>query len=79
MPIKIEKPTNPSLYSFFQGLKNVFSIRVREKSVRNCLFTLAKKYRREIGALKYQNVTISIGSLYILLVYGILRLKYKQI
>lgn len=38
IPIKIENPTKPCLYSFFQGLKNVLTIRGNEKRLRKYLF-----------------------------------------
>ena len=38
MPIKTENLTRPSLYSFFQGLKKVFTIRGIEKALKKDLF-----------------------------------------
>lgn len=37
IPIKIEKPTSPSLYSFFQGLKNVLIIKGSENALKKDL------------------------------------------
>jgi len=55
MPIPIEKPTSPSLYSFFHGRKYVFSKSGREKSRRNALLREVKKVKRATGASIYQN------------------------
>ena len=38
IPIPMEKYTRPCLYSFFNGLKKVRSIRGNENSLRNALF-----------------------------------------
>lgn len=62
IPINIENPTNPFLYSFFQGLKKVFNIRVTEKSPIKALFRDKKNLRSEMGASRYQNFIISRGS-----------------
>ena len=59
IPIKIENPTNPSRYSFFQGLKKVFSIRGKEKTPIKALFKDIKKLRIFLGASRYQNFKIS--------------------
>ena len=58
-PIKIENPIKPSRYSFFQGLKNVFSIKDKEKTPKKVLFKDMKKLRIFFGASKYQNFKIS--------------------
>lgn len=42
IPIKMENFTSPSLYSFFQGLKNVLSIKGIEKTLKNDLFRVKK-------------------------------------
>jgi hypothetical protein len=42
IPIKIEKPISPFLYSFFQGLKKVLIIREREKRLKKALFKCKK-------------------------------------
>jgi len=59
IPIKIENPTNPSRYSFFQGLKKVLSIRGKEKTPIKVLFKDMKKLRIFLGASRYQNFKIS--------------------
>lgn len=55
IPIKIENPTNPSLYSFFQGLKYVFTKRVKENKLRNALLREPKNLKIPKGASQYQN------------------------
>jgi hypothetical protein len=62
IPIKIENLTKPSLYSFFQGLKKVFSIKGREKTPKNVLSKDMKKEKSNLGASKYQNFRISNGN-----------------
>jgi hypothetical protein len=52
----MENPTNPSRYSFFQGLKKVLSIRGSEKTPKKALFREAKNLRILTGASKYQNL-----------------------
>lgn len=69
MPINIENLTNPSLYSFFHGLKKVLSIRGRENALKKDLLRVKKYLRRETGASKYQNLKISTGSFTMNLVY----------
>lgn len=59
----MENPTRPSLYSFFQGLKNVFTKSGRENSSRNALFSEPKKARRPTGASKNQNLRKTKGRL----------------
>lgn len=56
IPIKIENPTKPSRYSFFQGLKKVFNIKDKEKTPKNVLFKDMKNLRIFFGASKYQNL-----------------------
>jgi len=63
IPITIEKPTNPSRYSFFQGLKKVFIIKGSEKTPKNVLFKEMKKEKSCLGASKYQNLRIKKGNL----------------
>jgi len=63
IPIIIEKPTNPSRYSFFQGLKKVFSIKGSEKTPKKALFKEAKKRRILLGASRYQNFIKMKGNL----------------
>lgn len=58
IPIKIENPTKPSRYSFFQGRKKVFSIKSKEKTPKKVLFKDIKKLRIFFGASKYQNLRI---------------------
>lgn len=55
IPIALEKPTSPCLYSFFHGLKYVFTRRGTEKSSKNALFNEAKKLKSEMGASINQN------------------------
>jgi len=62
MPIKIEKPTRPWRYSFFQGRKKVFSIKGSEKTPKKALFKEAKKRRIFEGASKYQNFKKTKGN-----------------
>ena len=63
IPIKIEKPIKPFLYSFFHGLKKVLNINGREKALKNDLFNDPKYLKSKKGALIYQNMTMSTGSL----------------
>jgi hypothetical protein len=56
IPIMIEKPTKPSRYSFFQGLKKVLSIKGSEKTPKKALFKEAKNLKIFLGASKYQNL-----------------------
>lgn len=69
IPINIENLTNPSLYSFFHGLKNVFSIKGTENALKKDLLRVKKYFKILNGASKYQNLTIRTGSLIIRLVY----------
>jgi hypothetical protein len=62
IPIKIEKPTNPSLYSFFQGRKNVLIIKGSEKTPKKFLFKDRKNLKIFFGASRYQNLRIFSGS-----------------
>jgi hypothetical protein len=55
IPIMMEKPTNPSRYSFFQGRKKVLSISGSEKTPKKAEFREAKNRRIFLGASKYQN------------------------
>jgi hypothetical protein len=66
IPINIENFTKPSLYSFFQGLKNVFNIKGTENALRKDLLRFKKYFKREKGASRYQNLRISKGSLIII-------------
>jgi hypothetical protein len=61
IPIALEKPTNPSLYSFFSGLKNVFKSSGSEKSWKNALLSDWKKPSIEAGASIYQNLRKAKG------------------
>jgi hypothetical protein len=63
MPIKIENPTRPSRYSFFQGLKKVLSIKGSEKTPKKALFKEAKNLKIFRGASKYQNFKKIRGNL----------------
>ncbi len=62
IPIPMEKPTNPSLYSFFQGLKYVFISRGIESSLRKLRFKDLKKESKDNGASKNQNFKNKNGS-----------------
>ena len=62
IPIAIEKPINPFLYSFFQGLKYVFSKRGRENNCKKALFKEAKKLSRFLGDSTNQNFRKINGS-----------------
>ena len=56
IPIPIEKATNPFLYSFFKGLKNVL-IRIDKESIsKHARFTEEKKRIKRRGASTYQNL-----------------------
>lgn len=57
-----EKPTNPGLYSFLSGLKNVWIKRGKEKSRRNALLTEAKNCKSASGLSKNQNLRKIIGN-----------------
>lgn len=50
IPIPIEKPINPSLYSFFQGLKKVFIKSERENNFKKALLSDPKKAIISFGA-----------------------------
>lgn len=63
IPINIENPTSPFLYSFFHGLKYVFTKIGREKRLRNALFKEAKKPISPFGASKNQNLKTNMGRL----------------
>src|SRR3989344_3079453 len=69
IPIIMENLTSPSLYSFFHGLKNVFTIRGSEKALKNDLFRFKKYPKRRTGASKYQNLSMSTGSFHMRIVY----------
>lgn len=56
IPIAIEKPIRPFLYSFFQGKKNVFIKRGREKIPKKAELKEAKKEIKPRGASKNQNL-----------------------
>lgn len=58
----MENPTNPSRYSFFQGLKKVLSIKGSEKTPKKALFKEAKNRSIFRGASKYQNLRIKKGN-----------------
>ena len=62
IPIAIEKPTKPFLYSFFQGLKKVFTRRGKENNCIKALLREAKKEIKPSGASKYQNFRKINGS-----------------
>ncbi|MCL4418902.1 hypothetical protein M1146_02235 [Patescibacteria group bacterium] len=62
IPMPIENPTKPFLYSFFQGLKYVFIKRDRETSLRNDLFKDPKKTINPLGASRNQNFKKTNGS-----------------
>lgn len=62
IPIAIEKPTKPFLYSFFQGLKKVFTRRGKENNCKKALFKEAKKEIKARGASKNQNFRKINGS-----------------
>ena len=51
----MEKPTKPSRYSFFQGLKKVLNIKGSEKTPKYALFNEAKNLKILTGASRYQN------------------------
>jgi len=76
IPIKMENPTKPCLYSFFQGLKKVLIIKVSEKTSKNALFKDAKKRRIFKGASKYQNFKKMKGNEIIPCIGSILSLGY---
>ena len=61
-PIKIENPTKPSRYSFFQGRKKVFNIRGKEKTPKKVLSKDMKKGKSCLGASRYQNFRIYSGN-----------------
>ena len=63
MPIKIENPTKPSRYSFFQGLKKVLNIKGSEKTPKKALFKEAKNLKIFRGASKYQSFKKIRGNL----------------
>lgn len=50
IPMTIENPISPSLYSFLMGLKNVCASCEREKKLKNALFTDEKYEIRKMGA-----------------------------
>lgn len=56
IPIAMENPTNPSLYSFFNGLKYVLTKRGSEKRWMEALLSDAKKLTSTTGASMYQNL-----------------------
>ncbi|MCL5438553.1 MAG: hypothetical protein M1268_01015 [Patescibacteria group bacterium] len=62
IPIPIENPTNPCLYSFFHGLKKVLTKSVRENNLSNAELTEAKNEKSDFGASKNQNFKNTIGN-----------------
>lgn len=56
IPIAIEKPIKPFLYSFFQGKKKVFIKRGREKIPKKAELKETKKEIKPRGASKNQNL-----------------------
>lgn len=62
-PIAIEKPTNPSRYSFFHGFQNVRDNTPSERSFERAPFNELKYLIRFVGASIYQNLMQSILSL----------------
>ena len=62
IPMAIENPTKPFLYSFFQGLKQVFTRIGREINLRKELFKEAKKISIVLGASRNQNFKKIKGS-----------------
>jgi len=61
-PMEIENTTNPFLYSFFQGLKNVFARIGKDSNTSKALFNELKKSISSLGASKYQNFKKITGS-----------------
>lgn len=61
IPIPIEKPTNPSRYSFFHGRKNVLRSSVVENNWKKDLLSDAKNASMPTGALMYQNLSNKNG------------------
>ncbi len=55
IPMKMENPIKPCLYSFFQGLKKVFNIRGKEKALKKALSKEIKNLTIFFGASMYQN------------------------
>ena len=55
IPIAIEKTTNPFLYSFFQGRKNVLMRSGKDSNERSDLFNEMKNLIILTGASIYQN------------------------
>lgn len=62
IPIPIENPTKPCLYSFFQGLKKVLNKSVKENNRSNAELTEPKKPIRETGASINQNLKKVTGN-----------------
>lgn len=62
IPMTIENPTKPSLYSFFQGLKKVFIKRGNDTSWIKNLFKEIKNLKTEIGTSKNQKRKKIIGN-----------------
>lgn len=56
IPIPIEKPIKPFLYSFFQGKKNVFIRSGRENNCKKALFREAKNAIKFLGDSTNQNL-----------------------
>lgn len=54
-------PTMPLRYSFFQGLKNVFTRRGRENNDKKALFNETKYFINPKGASRNQNLKNSKG------------------
>ncbi|MCL4354934.1 hypothetical protein M1349_05765 [Patescibacteria group bacterium] len=62
IPIPMEKPTNPSLYSFFQGLKYVLTRRGNDRTFKILLFNDEKNKKTDNGISKNQNFRKTNGS-----------------
>lgn len=62
IPIPIEKPTKPSLYSFFHGLKKVFIKSDKDTNCKKYLFKERKNFITEIGTSMNQKRKKAIGN-----------------
>lgn len=62
IPIQIENPTKPLRYSFFSGLKNVFTKRDKDNNRKNALLSEKKNSTIPTGISKNQNFIKSKGS-----------------
>ena len=60
-PNRIEKPTKPFLYSFFNGLKKVLINKDKDRICKTTLFKLMKYLIKEIGASRNQNLINNKG------------------